>query len=376
MWVGLAIVGGYVVVASLVIYTLLCGQSEFHRGGVIGWLHTFLTSSIWSWLQRVITRLLGKRVVAFFNPCVDWCCYKPNPFMQIVYATFVLGGFAIFLRDAFPLLDDKYLSSYHRLGAFFAVGSTMAVFAYVSFCDPGIVTSKNLEKYNTWPYDNVIYNEKHCATCKIIRPARSKHCSMCNVCVACHDHHCPWVNNCIGERNARWFLLFLLFTALLCTYCTYLAYYAMKGIAIEQKLFTKPMYVRTTGGVKPLNFGMILQYMILQVGLLFPLGLFCGVIAIVMYCFFGFQFWHVVRGTTTNETFKWESARITQKREWKEQGNTGRPPDLTNIYNRGFTANVINMAFPPSTRSRSRLSGPQSSGGKPHRKSSKHTRAD
>ena len=36
-----------------------------------------------------------------------------------------------------------------------------------------------------------------------------------------------------------------------------------------------------------------------------------------MYGFFLYQFWHVLRGVTTNETFKWDSTRAKQREQFK-----------------------------------------------------------
>ena len=55
-----------------------------------------------------------------------------------------------------------------------------------------------------------IWNKK-CASCNLVKPARTHHCHVCGRCIFGMDHHCPWINNCVGLENYRYFLLFLLY---------------------------------------------------------------------------------------------------------------------------------------------------------------------
>ena len=44
-------------------------------------------------------------------------------------------------------------------------------------------------------------------------------------------------------------------------------------------------------------------------GTIFSLGLFCGIIALVLYGFLGYHLWLVKQNITTNETYKWSDYR-------------------------------------------------------------------
>lgn len=51
-----------------------------------------------------------------------------------------------------------------------AVGVGVVLFLLTSFSDPGTVTAKNVYQYiSVYPYDNVIFSERECSTCKILK---------------------------------------------------------------------------------------------------------------------------------------------------------------------------------------------------------------
>ena len=49
-----------------------------------------------------------------------------------------------------------------------AVAVGILLFLLTSFCDPGTIKADNVSQYlSAYPYDNIIYTEKECSTCKI-----------------------------------------------------------------------------------------------------------------------------------------------------------------------------------------------------------------
>lgn len=55
-----------------------------------------------------------------------------------------------------------------RYISFLAVGVGIILFLLTSFSDPGVVNSSNVSQYlSAYPYDNIIFTEKECGTCKI-----------------------------------------------------------------------------------------------------------------------------------------------------------------------------------------------------------------
>jgi len=296
----------YVFILAFVTYALLCGDKDCSDWGFIGKIHYFITRGMFIGLQNGCRKLLGEKVFKTGNKAVDYCCYKPNPVLQFVYLILVLGGYVMFVKDAFPHLPGPFISGIHRWSAHICVTGTIFIFALCSMVDPGRVTKKTAHIYkDSFHYDNMLYSKKQCKTCQVEKPARSKHCSFCNVCVSRFDHHCPWVNNCIGENNLRYFLAFLFSTAFLCMYCCWVAFYILLGIVDSKGLLKIQYKDPDTGIVGGIPWAYILQYVIVSGGTVFPLGLFCGIISLVLYAFLGYHCWLIFWNTTTNESFKW-----------------------------------------------------------------------
>ena len=131
----------------------------------------------------------------------------------------LLNGF-VGLILSWILLDIIFC---FRYTSSLAVAVGILLFLLTSFSDPGTIKAETVSQYlSAYPYDNIIYEEKECSTCKIpkwvcrwykillksrswlnlsikwclnflCRPARSKHCSICDRCVARFDHHCGWM---------------------------------------------------------------------------------------------------------------------------------------------------------------------------------------
>ncbi|KAM9988857.1 hypothetical protein ACTFIY_004907 [Dictyostelium cf. discoideum] len=314
----LVLIGCYVVFAVTILYTLLLGQSEFHRDGCVGSLYIFLTSGLQDWCVGFFARCCPKKLKNGSASCYNYFMYKPNRILQGFYLTLVLSGFYFFYYDCFPYIGGPYISSNHKYGAFFAISFTLFTFVLSSNSTPGYINDSNYKLFkNSYPYDRYLYIKKNCESCNFIKPARSKHCRVCDKCVGRFDHHCPWINNCVGENNLRYFLLFVFSTSMLCMYGAYLCGFSMYS-------FMKINDVKNLGYTKdgvwtPIPTAILLKYIAFESRSILPLGAFCFVISLFLFYFFFYHIWLISKNTTTNESYKWQDIKDQIKIERLKQ---------------------------------------------------------
>ncbi|CAI9087930.1 OLC1v1022136C2 [Oldenlandia corymbosa var. corymbosa] len=206
-------------VTLLVVVSFLCGNWPIFQGTFVQRIHFFLAFGAYDYFRRVIDFVFGARGTGALASVEYFCCDRPNPILQILYLGIIGGTYYIIVKSSFSYIPGYYLSEIHRYTSLLAVAVGIILFLLTSFSDPGTVNIENVSQYlSAYPYDNIIFFEKDCSTCKIPRPARSKHCSVCKRCVARFDHHCGWMNNCIGEKNTRYFMAFLFWHFIICIY--------------------------------------------------------------------------------------------------------------------------------------------------------------
>jgi len=389
---------GYIIFAVFILYTLILGQSDYHRDGAIGWCHYFLTAGLQIHCLKCFSKICPRKVRSGFGSCYHYFMYRPNRILQSLYLSLVLVGFYLFYKDAFPYIQGPYIDEFHKVGAILVVSFTLLTFVIASVADPGIITADNVDNYNVYDYDRYLYIKKHCETCNFIKPARSKHCRICDKCISRFDHHCPWINNCVGEKNLKYFLLFVLSTAILCLYGAYLCGWVMYSFIKVKDLFN--LGYSMNGRWVPITTSMVVQFIAYETRSVLPLGVLCIVISLFLFYFFAYHLYLVVKNTTTNETFKWSdikdqiklqklnnsssSSGTTEDDKSKDNNGTLKKskhqqnrnqkkketlfpshavdkytitlplPDsfkeMKNIYNRGFINNILEVIFPFSDK--------------------------
>ncbi|KAI9017597.1 DHHC palmitoyltransferase-domain-containing protein [Gaertneriomyces semiglobifer] len=328
-----------------------------------------------------------------------------HPAMQIFFLSLVTGCVGLFLSEGWNRFPNRYVGSIQKLILPFLVTFVYAAFWKACRSNPGIITQANVERAcHAYDYDGIIYNPSQCRTCKLQKPARSKHCSVCKVCVAKLDHHCAWINNCVGQLNYRYFVLFLVSVMTLTFYGTWLIWGIMRAEMDARQVDN--LWVRdpsTHHGHRRLDWWEKIVYMVHRESILAAIGLFALLAGIIVLLFTSHELYMtLLRGMTTNETFKWgdlahdiktqelhisaelyeynqshgrqdtpvhvssrdeenkSETKTTRRRKTSQQPK--RPPQeaqgqdiplkslkqVRNIYDRGIWGNLKEMIFPPS----------------------------
>jgi len=337
-------------------------------------LTVFLPSS----LEKVMACLPGGRAVLnAVKRFYHYMFYCPNPILQLVYLTLVIGGYVLFQFEGMHHIPNKYVGPIHAYTAHVAVIGTLISFLKASSTDPGFIC--RVSQHDHFEYDGFLYVKRDCTTCKRPKPARSKHCSICGVCVSKFDHHCPWINLCVGEMNYRYFLLFLTCTLCLLWYAGIVIFLILLNFVEENALFDKVFINHETGERFKADTMIVMQFLFLDKGLLLALMVLCMVMGMVMFGFIGYHFYLIAKGTSTNESSKWGMVfsyyEMLNKHRKENPGDHGdqlvllnpniMPPIEArtasqfpllipkNIYNLGIMANFKQVLFPHNETSTS-----------------------
>ena len=300
------------------------------------------------------SRARGDRAAAW---CRDRVLDAPNPFGQCVYLALVLGGHASFVEG----VETRLLDAGDGGGWTMATGAvfTMAVVTWIAACcsDPGTITRDNVEKHlAAYAYDDVIYHRKVCRTLEVDAPARSKWCVTTERRVAKFDHFCVWINNTVGCCNFRYFLAFLAGQLTLVTYVAYACARAVTTDMARRDVWSLRFQDSSVQGATLWSDkAMLYRFVVYYYGPAFALGLFCGFLTVVLSVFLGYNVYLAARNVTTNETFKWdmvhESVALTKESDAKEKDAKKSDVDwdevTRNRYDRGVSANLMEVVFPP-----------------------------
>lgn len=367
----------------LVVVSFLCGQWPIFQGTFIERIHYFITFGAYDYFLRFVGVVFGSKGTNVILSVENFCCDRPNPILQVVYLAIIGATYYFVVQSTFSYIPGYYISGVHRYTSLLAVGVGVVLFLLTSFSDPGTVKAENVSKYlSAYPYDNIIYSEKECSTCRIPKPARSKHCSICDRCVARFDHHCGWMNNCIGERNTRFFMAFLLWHFLLCIYGTVAIGLVLAGRLKELKVIhILTVYYGIENSFASLA-PHVVQWLLGSYNTQLLLMVFLAIVSLLLAGFFSYHANLCFTNTTTNETFKWEDyirwqqklneakastaalkagisglncERKPPESKWKAFFRRSRLEDVepvskNNIYDKGFLRNLHEIIFPLSSR--------------------------
>ncbi|KAG3115556.1 hypothetical protein PI124_g1995 [Phytophthora idaei] len=252
-----------------------------------------------------------------FAGLIEYALYQPNPLQQIFYLLLVVGGYNAFLFSGLPHLPNDSLSEIQIYLSFVAVLGALHSFIAASMSSSGILLPQTLVYFDNYEFDDVLYRNRECPTCKTTKLARSKHCSVCNKCVPRFDHHCGWLNTCIGECNHWVFLRFLTMNVLLCGYGSYVLFAILseeyRHLLGEQFLNED---TRTVVQGEPM---VVVRYLIHAEAVVTVLFVLCVGMGFALVCFFGFHLYLVSSNLTTNEFFKRRELRRLLKSSSKHE---------------------------------------------------------
>lgn len=385
----LVIGAGYIL--TLAFLVLVCFVGDAESPSYLGRTTRFFTLELPAALAACVSVLPGGvRAVQCCRGTYEYVCEKPNPLLQLVYLSLVLGGLLVFQLHGVPHIPNQYLPWWHLWTSHLAVAATLWAFLRASKTSPGVVSARTHAVYDHFPYDGFLYVKRDCTTCGVRKVARSKHCAICGHCVAKMDHHCPWINTCVGEGNYKDFLVFLGATMALLLYAAWALGYILLDFVVERQLLERVFINRHTGERMQATYMIVATFVFAEKGLLVMLFVLCAVMGVVVAAFLGYHLSLVARGTTTNESSKWGSIKSYYKdrdREFKLDPTQFPPapseeevremlnPDSAaplekrdlahfppkappNLYNRGVLANFREVFFPPSAARRHLLGTP------------------
>lgn len=284
---------------------------------------------------------VGPWGAAAFENAMQWLLFSNNRLGQVAYIFLLWASCAGFVsifvsqyQKSQYVHVDPYLEAYHMyIGAVMLI---ICLYMYIRACiaDPGIVQESNVKVLcATDPWDNTIYRESECATCRIVKPARSKHCTWSGVCVARFERHCTLFNQCVGAGNARYFLGFLVSHLAICLYGFYLGMMILRSWYAQMKAASKETREERVGEAEAPALSMI----------------FCILEAMWLLSMLFTQLRLISFGATANDAKKWKEFRKTL--EFQHGHKEGRKMfrQKENIYNKGFAGNLKSFLTLPNS---------------------------
>ncbi|KAH9100139.1 hypothetical protein LEN26_016142 [Aphanomyces euteiches] len=297
-----------------------------------------------AFLSRLLLRLCGPDVHKSTLDIFDYVLNKPNPLMQIVYLHLVVGGYALFLVFADPLIPNIYLAEYHKYCLPAAVLAAVISFLKASTAPAGKMWSSTV---GTNSIPTCIAQNRNA------QPAIASNQLVPNIALcatyACHDSiivrlfsyqstnfgvDCAWLNACVGELNYKYFIAFIGVNALILIYATYVLLHVLLGEVVSLQLFESKYVNQETGEPADATLWIVIRYVIY----IHPVTSMLLFIAIVMgsalIAFFVFHIYLIVGNRTTNEFFKQWGMQQSERTKAKR------------FYNLSLIANCLEVIFP------------------------------
>ncbi|KAL0337265.1 UNVERIFIED_CONTAM: putative protein S-acyltransferase 17 [Sesamum calycinum] len=215
----------------------------------------------------------------------------------LLYLLIIGGTYYFIATSSFNYIPGYYLSGVHRYTSFLAVGVGILFFLLTSFSDPGVVNSANVSQYlSAYPYDNIIFSEKECSTCKIPKPARSNTAAyvvavLLGLTITVHGWH-----------------------FLICIYGLIALALVLAGRMKElQVIHILTAYYGIENSFRKLA-PFVVQWLLNAYNTQILIMVFLAVISLLLAGFFTYHAKLCLTNTTTNESFKWQEYLSWQKK--------------------------------------------------------------
>lgn len=290
-------------------YALFIADTDADSSSFHGKLSILLLETIPTSISYAIKKIFGSSVHSSLLIFYNYIVKEKNPLLQILYLTIINIAFIFFLlfgdqRVPCLLVPSKIYCYVGYFGVFFC----QYCFYLACTTDPATITSDNVECYMTHPYDGLIFAPGViCSTCKINKPARSKHCNLCGRCIAKFDHHCIWINQCVGEGNYKYFILFLVSNSCFFIWAAYMLALVLLSEVYERDLLNATFINSRTQQEFKATKSMITSYIINTNIALFSIFILALVLGLAVCGFTSYHVFMMMRGYTTNESYKWAS---------------------------------------------------------------------
>mmetsp|Transcript_5150 Transcript_5150/g.10190 ORF Transcript_5150/g.10190 Transcript_5150/m.10190 type:complete len:338 (-) Transcript_5150:1243-2256(-) len=302
--------GTVLITSVLYAAIVLIGDLEYFEDTFLDHASYYLTYGLWERFERTVVTFCGPRGGQALEALQSACSSPKNPLGQLTFLFLYAGCVWGVQYELVPRLGASQSLSFHAVAGGAWPVLVLLLYGLVCYSDPGIITDSTLEQFrDMFPPDGRMRAEKHCETCKRLRPCRAKHCNMVGSCVALYDHYCIWVRNSIGFYNMRLFMLFLLVTGLACTHGAVVGLLVIREDA-ARKGFLDALSSRTRCSGCPSYIALLVRLVANKYRNLAALVSFLTVCALFTLTFLVLQLYQVISGITTYESIKMRGMNV------------------------------------------------------------------
>ena len=117
--------------------------------------------------------------------------YLSDRIQMFVYVFIVYGSWWIIFKECYPLISQSdNVPDYHKSVGYIVFFMCVTSWRLACTIQPGNITKDTIQRFDNYPYDNLIYKERICPTLQIRKLPRSKFNRKTGLHVPRFDHHC------------------------------------------------------------------------------------------------------------------------------------------------------------------------------------------